>query len=319
MSNIGYIQITRICNQDCLFCSNPANERMKTVEEVKEAVDDFVRRKYRGIIFTGGEPTVYPHLIEVMQYAQKKGIENRLISNGQMLADPKFCRKLIEAGLTSIHISLYSYQKKLHDFLTTLPGSYDKLMKALQNLKDPRVSVATNCVINKYNADHLHKTAVFILKNFPHVKHFIWNNMDTMMVKKEKLALKLWAQLPTFRDSLSKAAKLVAMADKTFRVEKVPLCYMEGFEEFSTETRKIVQSEERRVYFLDEREIMQQSADNWRYSLLPKCKRCDLFTICAGLYHSNDFYKTADLKPVKKDSAYKATIIRRILATSENK
>jgi hypothetical protein len=51
-----------------------------------------------------------------------------------------------------------------------------------------------------------------------------------------------------------KAFSFLEKKRRTFRVERLPLCFMRGYEEASTETRKIVKNEERLVYFLDFRE-----------------------------------------------------------------
>ena len=320
MSNIGYIQVTRICNHDCLFCSNPDNGRMKPLEEVKKAVDDFVSRDYRGIIFTGGEPTIYPKLVEAMQYAKDKGMASRLITNGSMLSNEKFLKKLIDAGLEQVHISLYSYKKEVHDRLSNVDGAYKEAIQSLKNLAPyPQVFVALNCVINRYNAKHLDKNVLFIAKNFPHVRHFIWNNMDTSMIEDDKFdKYPTWANPSEFKDSLYRAVKILKSIGKTFRVEKLPLCYMEGFEEFSTETRKIVQEEERRVYFLDDRDVIQQEGKKWKHSDLDVCKDCDLYNICAGLHRGDTVFDPNELKPVKKGEKYVQDIRRRVFDTSEN-
>jgi hypothetical protein len=56
---------------------------------------------------------------------------------------------------------------------------------------------------------------------------------------------------------------------------------MRGFEDCSTETRKIVKDEERIVYFLDEREKVEQRAAWFIHDKSELCKKCDLNPICA--------------------------------------
>src|SRR5207248_5725944 len=62
VANIGYLQVTRDCNQHCRFCSNPPSGLARTLEEDKRPVDDFVARRYEGVILTGGEPPLLRHL-----------------------------------------------------------------------------------------------------------------------------------------------------------------------------------------------------------------------------------------------------------------
>ncbi len=82
----------------------------------------------------------------------------------------------------------------------------------------------------------------------------------------------------------------------TFRVERVPLCYMTEYAHCSTETRKIVLGEERFVYFLDEKGAFHQTT--FRFHKAPVCRVCSLESICAGLFAGGGWYDAAELAPV---------------------
>lgn len=97
MANIGYIQVNRHCNNACHFCSNPSNGQNISYEKGVEIIDDFIVRKYRGVIFTGGEPTLSPDLSRWITYAKIAGIESRIISNGMMCASLPYMKKLADA------------------------------------------------------------------------------------------------------------------------------------------------------------------------------------------------------------------------------
>ena len=86
MANIGYIQVVRHCNQYCRFCSNPETEYMLDVETAQKQIDDFVKRGYFGIILTGGEPSLSPHVPAITRYAIQKGLHVRMITNGSKIA-----------------------------------------------------------------------------------------------------------------------------------------------------------------------------------------------------------------------------------------
>jgi hypothetical protein len=86
---------------------------------------------------------------------------------------------------------------------------------------------------------------------------------------------------------------------RTFRVEKVPLCYMADFAWASTETRKIVKGEERIVHFLDAKQTVRQT--DWEHRYARSCDVCSLRTICGGLFDRGDAYDPAELYPVFVD------------------
>jgi hypothetical protein len=57
------------------------------------------------------------------------------------------------------------------------------------------MKVHINTVINHYNQDYLDKIVIFLVKAFPRVNHFIWNNLDPLMMRKTDQAIKT---LPSF-------------------------------------------------------------------------------------------------------------------------
>jgi hypothetical protein len=90
--------------------------------------------------------------------------------------------------------------------------------------------------------------------------------------------------------------KIVHASGRTFRVEKVPLCYMADFAWASTETRKIVKGEERVVHFLDHKQTVRQTS--WEHIYAEACDACSLRTICGGLFDRGHAYDPAELSPV---------------------
>lgn len=300
MANLGYIQITRICNQKCLFCSNPANGRVIDFHEAKEAVDDYIARGYQGIIWTGGEPTLYPRLAELIAYAKERGIHSRIITNGQKMADLKYFKKLVDSGLEHVNISFFSHKPKIQNFLAQKSDSYRHIIKTLHNAQKIGVITHVNTVINTYNADHLSDIVKFVVKKYPVVNHFIWNNIDPLMNRASKNVNTI-PTLNDFEPELFKAMKFLDENGKTFRVERVPLCYMLEYAYRSTETRKIVKNEERIVHYLDDTKgVLRQT--QWAYRKAECCAICTVKDICAGLWQMDVYYSSKELYPVFVDS-----------------
>jgi hypothetical protein len=107
------------------------------------------------------------------------------------------------------------------------------------------------------------------------------------------------AQPPEFEISLCLAMRHLHSTGRTFRVERVPLCYMAEFAWCSTETRKIVKDEERLVNFLDEKgQVLQK---DFMHGKAECCKVCRFDPICAGLYEMDTWYRSSCLHPVFLD------------------
>jgi hypothetical protein len=81
-------------------------------------------------------------------------------------------------------------------------------------------------VINHYNEDHLDKIVIFLDKNFPKIHHFVWNNLDPLMMRQTKIALSTLPNFDIFEKSLKKAMDYLSSKNKTFRAERIPLCFM---------------------------------------------------------------------------------------------
>ncbi|MGD9822775.1 radical SAM protein [Desulfobacter sp.] len=295
MAGIAYLQITRKCNQNCIFCSNPDNNEVRSMEDAKNTILKFRDLNYDGVILTGGEPTVYDGLPELIAHCRQNGIPSRIISNGQNLADKGYLNTLARAGLDHIHLSLHSFKDDVQSELTGNPGSLENLTNALENCGRTGISININTVINSYNAGHLHLTVKWLIHNFPFIRHFVWNNLDPFMNRVEQNRHVI-AQLQDFEVSLFKAALFLKRNNRTFRIERVPLCYMAEFAEFSTETRKIIKNEKRAISFLDNRGDYSQ--DNFFYEKGPPCQVCELNPVCAGLYGGDAYFPFDDLFPV---------------------
>ncbi len=294
MAEQGYIQLTRDCNQNCRFCSNPANSKRIDIDRAVGLINSFIERGYSGIIFTGGEPTLCPFLPELIAHASRKGIPNRIITNGQKICDRSYFETLYEAGLRNVNISIYSVRDDVQAFLSGNPDSLKNIAGALKTLDVFKGDVQTvvNTVINKYNSDHLSENVRWVLDNAPFVPHFVWNNLDPGNSKCKENPDTV-PKLNDFQLELYKAVDHVLKSGRTCRIERVPLCYMTDFEHLSTETRKIVKKEKTTTYFLDEKELFSQ--DSYQYDKADCCSACFLERICAGLFEMDVYYSSDEL------------------------
>jgi MoaA/NifB/PqqE/SkfB family radical SAM enzyme len=296
LANLGYIQVVRHCNHFCGFCSNPTTPYTHDFASMQALVDDLVRRGYFGVILTGGEPTLHPELPRVVGYARDRGLHVRMITNGWRLGDRAFARELAAAGLRLVHVSIYSVRPEIEARLRGVEGTLPRALAALDAAAAAGIEVNVNCVINRLNADHLDENVRYLLREHAAVRHFVWNNLDPSMGRAEVNQAAFVPRLADFELSLHRAMRLLDRSGRSFRVEKVPLCYMTDYAWASTETRKIVKMEERVVHFLDEKQTVRQT--EWEHVYAPGCAACSLRPICGGLFDRGDAYDPAELSPV---------------------
>ncbi|MBM4386747.1 MAG: radical SAM protein [Deltaproteobacteria bacterium] len=313
MANLGYIQVTRLCNQKCRICSNPESPATISIDEGRRIIDDFIERGYDGIILTGGEPTLYEHLRDLISYAVEKGIHARLITNGQKIHDIVFLKSLIDAGLGHIHVSIQSVREETQAFLTRNGDSLKNILGSLENIGKTGINADINTPISHYNAEHLDENVIFLTDRFPFLRHFVWNNLDPTMNRATENP-DVIPKLREFEISLMKAMRFLDKTGRTFRVERVPLCYMAEYAHCSTETRKIVKGEERIVHFLDSKGMVHQTAFN--HGKTDCCDACSVNSICAGLYEMDRYYSSQELYPLFISSE---KIAEKVLDDSDNR
>jgi len=313
MANLAYLQVTRECNQECRFCSNPPTGKTISLESAKKIVDDYIAKGFEGLVLGGGEPTLYPGLAELIKYSAKKKFPCRIISNGQKTADFKYFRSLVAAGLKHICISVYSDDARIQAFLTKNKDSLSNIRKTLNNAKKLKINVDVAMTINRYNAGHLSRVVSWLVREYPFIRHFTWNNLDPAMNRASENP----DTIPRFFDlevELHQAMCFLEENARTFRVERVPLCYMTEFAQCSTDARRIVRKEERMDYFLDEKGLKTQKRTS--YGKSECCRACSLNEICPGLYQMDRYYSSKELFPV---FVSKDRVIKRILAVSQGK
>ena len=298
MTQLGYIQVTRICNQRCLFCSNPDNQRLVTVDEFRGQVRDLVETGHAGVLLTGGEPTLHPELPRLVRLAARAGLAVRIITNGQATGRPGVLERLKRAGLRHLHVSLYSHRPAVQDRIASNPGSRRRVARTLREAGRLGLVADVNIVLSALNAPQLPETVRWVVRSFPRVRHFVFNGLDPhtdRVAENPEVVPKLSdLELP-----LCRTLAFLEREGRTFRVERIPLCYLGDWPHVSTETRKIVKGEGRVIHFLDQKG--RHAATSFEHGKAACCAACTVNPICAGLYSMDRYYSSSELYPLFGD------------------
>jgi MoaA/NifB/PqqE/SkfB family radical SAM enzyme len=111
---IAWLEVTDICNIHCEGCYRQYMTGHKSLEQVKEEVDFFIRwRNPDNFSIAGGEPLIYPHIVELVEYIASKGIKPVILTNAYALT-PEILKKLKKAGLAGFTIHIDSHQNRPH-------------------------------------------------------------------------------------------------------------------------------------------------------------------------------------------------------------
>ena len=132
-----WITVNRACNLRCKWCY--AFETGFNVSDnidfndAKKIVDFCVELDINRIILIGGEPTLYPFIIPLIEYISNKGIKSAIVSNGIIFSDIDLLKKYIDAGLERFSISVKGNSREEYIELTG-NDCYTKVIQAINNL-----------------------------------------------------------------------------------------------------------------------------------------------------------------------------------------
>ncbi|MBQ8520969.1 MAG: SPASM domain-containing protein [Bacteroides sp.] len=103
-----YLEITNVCNLDCLFCPKTSRAKRILSAEEFEILTDRLCGRIRFLYFhLMGEPTLHPLLPDFVRKAREKNLVPVITTNGTRLQKAE---KLIEARPHKIQISLHAYE-----------------------------------------------------------------------------------------------------------------------------------------------------------------------------------------------------------------
>lgn len=136
---IGVIEITDGCNLSCPMCyaASGPGQAHKSVAEVQRAIDRLVIAEGRAEVaqLSGGEPTIHPNFLEILDYALSKPIDYVMVNtNGVRLAHD--LELVDQLAARRERVEIYFQLDDLDDaVLTRLRGQQGLLAKKLTALE----------------------------------------------------------------------------------------------------------------------------------------------------------------------------------------
>jgi organic radical activating enzyme len=162
------VRINGHCNMSCAFCFIDRTVPDFETEGLKRSIDELAAQNLDHLVLSGGEPTLHPDLDVLIAHARGLGFRTiEIQSNGVRAAEMDYARRLAEAGLNKITVSLHSVDPEHSDKITRLPNAFGKTMAALHNFRKLGVLTQVAHVITKSNYRELPDTVRFLRTEFP--------------------------------------------------------------------------------------------------------------------------------------------------------
>ena len=153
--------ITTKCNQGCRYCHRFLNISDLTFEENERILKNLIKDGVTDITWTGGEALIYDNIEDLIKMAYQKGINNKLITNGKILANSNM---EIMNYLDSLTLSLDSTNEKINKELGRGEEHFNNVKYILDYIKKNNITtkLRINTVANKLNIDNIEELITFL-------------------------------------------------------------------------------------------------------------------------------------------------------------
>jgi molybdenum cofactor biosynthesis enzyme MoaA len=129
--------LTDACNFKCPYCRGQRKELRKhmSLADAMNVVDLWVAEGLENIRFSGGEPTVWKGLVELVQYTASKGV-NRIALSTNGSASWEMYSELIAAGVNDFSVSLDACCSAFGDKMAGVDGVWNTVVQNIKKLSE---------------------------------------------------------------------------------------------------------------------------------------------------------------------------------------
>ena len=151
------VELTYRCNLDCYFCYNDLGQRGRSLrfEQYCRLFEDLAAMQVMNLVLTGGEPLAHPHFFELGARARELGFVVRVKSNGHALRGSLARRVKEEIDPYIVEVSLHGASAAVHDRQTRVEGSFERLLRNLEEISAIGLRVKVNCTLTRWNEHEL--------------------------------------------------------------------------------------------------------------------------------------------------------------------
>lgn len=133
------LQVTARCQADCEHCSASRHKHKGktelTTDQWKSVISQTEDCGVVNIVFTGGEPLLRSDIFELIEWVRKDQANAMMFTNGLLLTQDNV-KKLVDAGLFSLNVSIDSPDPEAHDRLRRVPRCFERGIEGLHRAKD---------------------------------------------------------------------------------------------------------------------------------------------------------------------------------------
>ncbi|MBR9680247.1 MAG: radical SAM protein [Candidatus Altiarchaeota archaeon] len=291
-----YLEILLKCPLNCIFCSQGLRERTgpEDSKKMKELIKTYSTQGFGKLLITGGEPLLHPDVIEFVKYAKDLGFGDVALQTGGTLFTKDVAKKLKDAGLGQAIFSVHSHVPETVDLVMKGKGILEKQLAGIKNAINEGLDVNITTLVIQNNYLELPEFFKFMTKEYPQINHYTINYVDAIGSSKNNKDV-----VPKYSDaelSVNQSFAILTNAKKSFRFERIPLCYALEFAENNTELRRIITDEQNKVNRSIESISYDKKYFEVEYEKGEACEACTLNPICPGV--DKDYVKIHGVREI---------------------
>lgn len=156
---IAIWETTQACDLACKHCRaeaqplrNPFELRTDEAKALLTRLREFGRIIF---VFSGGDCLKRPDIVELVRFGADLGLRMAITPGTTELCSADMMRRLKDAGLTRLAISLDGSTPELHDEFRQVQGSFDNGLRILREAQEIGLTTQVNTVVRKANLDDM--------------------------------------------------------------------------------------------------------------------------------------------------------------------
>lgn len=114
----------------------------------------------REVTLIGGEAYLHPQLEDVVRVLAAGGVRATMQTGGRRVT-PRMCRRLKDAGLSAIGVSIDGLEA-VHESLRGVPGGFEACFETLKSAREAGLLISANTQINRENMHQLRDLAALL-------------------------------------------------------------------------------------------------------------------------------------------------------------
>jgi radical SAM protein len=161
---IAFYETTRACDLACKHCRADAQRNCDPNELSTAAAKKLIAELTRFpkpplLVLTGGDPIKRRDVFELIAYAREVKLEVAMTPSATPLVTTSVIRRLKEAGLHRLAVSLDGADAHTHDDFRQVAGSFDRTFRIIEDAHRIGLPTQVNTTVGRHNLDQLARIA----------------------------------------------------------------------------------------------------------------------------------------------------------------